>query len=323
MKISREVKTAILVISGIVLFVFLFNYLKGKNLLDSTRTYYAVYDNVEGLAASTPVTINGFSVGKVKSITFKGDGSAKLLVTLMIENEYQFSENSTAELKDLGLIGGKGIEIIPVFDGAPVAKSQDTLKGTIREGLTELINKRLTPLQKKIEVVMSDADSLLTGVNDILDKDTRKNLKTSIADLSAVVASFKTTSVSLNRIIDKNEESLGATLKNFENTSANFSKLSDSLANTNLSATVRDLQSTINKFDRLITGIENGEGSVGKLLKDEGLYQNLEGASKQMEALLQDIKLNPKRYIHFSVFGKKPKRYDAEGNEIEDEIINN
>ena len=318
MKISREVKTAILVISGIVLFVFLFNYLKGENLLDSSRTYYAVYDNVEGLAGSTPVTINGYGVGKVMDISFKGDGSAKLLVTLMIENNYQFSKNSKAELKDLGLIGGKGIEIIPVFDGAPLAKSGDTLPSFIREGLTELINKRLTPLQKKIEVVMSDADSLLSGVIDVLDKDTRKNLRTSIADLSQVVASFKQSSVSLNRFIDTNEESLGVTIKNFETTSTNLSKLSDSLATTNITGTIKDLQATVNKFDDLIAGIENGEGSIGKLLKDEGLYENLEGASSQMKELLQDIKLNPKRYVHFSVFGKKPKRFDAEGNEIED-----
>ncbi len=319
MKISREVKTAILVISGIVLFVFLFNYLKGDNLLDSSRTYYAVYNNVEGLAPSTPVTINGFNVGKVKSITFKGDGSAKLLVTLMIDNDYEFSENSKAELKDLGLIGGKGIEIIPVFDGAPMAKTEDTLKATVREGLTELINQRLTPLQKKIEIVMSDADSLLTGVNDVLDTDTRKNLKQSIADLSLVVASFKQSSVSLNRFIDDNEKSLGNTITNFENTSSNLSKMTDSLAKTDIAATIRDLQSTVDKFDQLIAGIDNGNGTIGKLLKDDGLYLKLDGAASQMEALLQDVKLNPKRYVHFSVFGKKPKRYDAEGNEIEDQ----
>jgi len=319
LKISREVKTAILVISGVILFIYLFNYLKGDNLLDSSRIYYAEYSNVEGLAVSTPVTISGFSVGKVKDITLKKDNTAKLLVTLMIENDYEFSKNSEAQLRDLGLIGGKGVEIIPVFDGAPIAKSGDTLRSSVKEGLTELINQRLTPLQKKIEVVMNDADSLLTGVVEVLDTDTRKNLRQTIADLSSVAASFKKSSSTLNRFINDNEKSLGTTITNFENTSANLTKITDSLANTDIAATIKDLQSTVYKFDQLIAGIENGEGSVGKLLKDEGLYNNLEGASKQMEQLLQDMKLNPKRYVHFSVFGKKPKRYDADGNEIEDE----
>ena len=136
MKISREVKTAVLVISGILLFVFLFNYLKGENLLDSSRTYYALYDNVEGLAPSTPVTINGMNVGKVKSIAFNGDGSGKLLVTLLIDNDFQFSKNSKAELYDLSLIGGKAVAIIPTFDNAEVAASGDYLQASVKMGLS-------------------------------------------------------------------------------------------------------------------------------------------------------------------------------------------
>lgn len=319
MKISREVKTAVLVISGIVLFIYLFNYLKGENILDSSRTYYAIYDNVEGLAPSTPVTINGMNVGKVKAIDFKGDGSGKLKVTLMVDSDFQFSKNSKAQLYDLGLIGGKAVAIIPAFDNAENAESGSFLESSVKAGLTELVNQRLTPLQEKIEGVMVQADSLLANVNDVLDDQTKSNLKESISELNATIKSFKTTSVSLNRLIDSNQETLSATLSNFENTSENFSRISDSLVNANLSATIADLQSTVQNFDLMMANINNGQGSIGKLLKDEGLYNNLEGASKQLEQLLQDMKLNPKRYVHFSLFGKKPKRYDAEGNEIRDQ----
>jgi phospholipid/cholesterol/gamma-HCH transport system substrate-binding protein len=318
LKITREVKTAILVISGIVLFIFLFSYLKGENLLDSSRTYYAVYDNVEGLKPSTAITINGFQVGKVKSITFKGDGSAKLLVTLMIDNDFQFSKNSTAQIHDLGLIGGKGVEIIPIFDGAPVAASGDYLKTNVKAGITELVNKRLTPLQEKIEAVMVNVDSLLTNVNVLFDEDTKNNITGSIKDLSATISNFKEASSSVNSLIASNDDKLGRTIANFENTSANFSKLSDSLAKIDLSRTIEDFQNTITRVDNLLANVENGNGSIGKLLKDESLYNNLEGASQQLKQLLEDIKLNPKRYVHFSVFGKKDKRYDAEGNEIEE-----
>ena len=296
MKISREVKTAVLVISGILLFIFLFNYLKGENLLDSTRTYYALYDNVEGLAPSTPVTINGMNVGKVKDIAFKGDGTGKLLVTLLIDNDFQFSKNSKAQLYDLGLIGGKAVAIIPAFDNAENAKSGSYLETTIKAGLTDLVNQRLTPLQEKIEAVMVNTDALLTNLNEVLDNETKGNIKEGIAELNTTIKSFKQTSMSLNRLVDTNQESLTATISSFKKTSENFEKLSDSLANTNLAETMEDLQSVIKNFDAIMISINNGEGSIGKLLKDEGLYDNLEAASKEMEELIRDIKLHPARY---------------------------
>lgn len=309
MKISREVKTAVLVISGILLFIFLFNYLKGENLLDASRTYYAVYENVEGLAPSTPVTINGMNVGKVKDIGFKGDGSGQLLVTLLIDNDFQFSKNSKAQLYDLGLIGGKAVAIIPAFDNAENAKSGSYLGTTVKAGLTELVNQRLTPLQEKIEEVMNETDSLLVNLNQILDKETKNNIKEGIAELNATIKSFKNTSFSLNKLVDANQESITATLSNFETTSENFSKLSDSLANANLAQTMKDLQSTINSFDAILVGISNGEGSIGKLLKEEGLYNNLEAASKEMEELIRDIKLHPARYRR--ILSKKEIPYQA------------
>ncbi|WP_040251658.1 MlaD family protein [Psychroserpens mesophilus] len=308
MKISREVKTAVLVISGILLFIFLFNYLKGENILDSSRTYYALYDNVEGLAPSTPVTINGMNVGKVKDITFKGDGSGQLLVTLLIDNSFQFSKNSKAELYDLGLIGGKAVAIIPAFDNAENAKTGSYLDTTVKAGLTELVNQRLTPLQEKIEAVMENTDALLTNLNDVLDTDTKGNIKEGIAELNATIKSFKQTSMSLNRLVDTNKESLTATVSNFETTSENFAKLSDSLSNANFAATMKDLQSAIKNFDAIMSSINNGEGSIGKLLKEEGLYDNLEAASKEMEELIRDIKLHPARYRR--ILSKKEIPYE-------------
>lgn len=316
MKLSREVKTAILVILGIVFFIFGFNYLKGKNLLDSSRTFYAEFENVEGLAPSTPVTINGLNVGKVQKINLKEDGSGKLLVTFVIDNDFQFSKNSAAQLYEAGLIGGKAIAIIPAFDDAENAKDQDLLKGTVKAGLTDLVQQKLTPLQEKIESAMVSADSLLMNINDILDTKTKANFKKGIADLSETISSFKSTSKNIDAILVDNKEKLETTLSNVENASTKFSNISDSLANANLGKTIKDLQGTLTKFDGILASVENGEGSIGKLLKDEGLYNNLEGASKQMEALLEDMKLNPKRYVHFSLFGKKAKQYDAEGNEI-------
>jgi len=310
LKISREVKTAVLVISGLVMFVFLFNYLKGNNLLDSSRSFYVVYDNVEGLASSTPVTINGLSVGKVQEISFNNDGSGSLVVKLLVESDFEFSKNSKAELYEAGLIGGKAIAIIPAFDNAENAKKGNYLEGTVKAGLTELVNQRLTPLQEKIEKMMVSADSLLNNLNDVFDSQTKANLKNSIAGLSTTIASFGETSKSLNKLVENNQEQIKNTLTNVETITSNLTKVTDSLANANLGNTIKDLQTTINNFNSVLASIDEGKGSIGKLFKDEGLYKNLKGATKEMEELLQDIKLHPKRY--FRILSKKEIPYNED-----------
>ncbi|GAA4281813.1 MlaD family protein [Gaetbulibacter aestuarii] len=318
MKISKEVKTSVLVIAGIVLFIFGFNYLKGKNLLNSSRTYYTVYDNVEGLESSTPITINGLRVGKVISIGFKGDGSAHLLVEFTVDSDFEFSKNSKAELYETGLIGGKAIAVVPAFDGAPKAESGATLEGTIKPGLSELVNQRLTPLQEKVEKVTTSVNTAFTNLNDVFDEEAKAKMRKSIEDLDGVLISFKRTSDNLNNMLGDKESNLNKSLANVEHLSSNLSKVSDSLAQANLKSTINDLQSTLNNLNTMIAGINEGNGTMGKLMNDDSLYDNLEGATRQLEELLQDLKLNPKRYVHFSVFGKKAKQYDAEGNEIKD-----
>jgi phospholipid/cholesterol/gamma-HCH transport system substrate-binding protein len=316
--ISREVKTAGLVITGLLLIVFLFNYLKGENLLDSSRKFYAVFENVEGLGTSSPVTINGYTVGRVQTIEFVNNSNGELMVMLLLNNDYEFSINSEAQLYENGLIGGKAIAIIPKFDNAKIAQSGDKLKSSVKAGLSELLNQKLTPLQEKIETMMVSADSVLKNINDVLDEKTKANIRGSIAELNSTIASFKDTSIALNGLISDNQEKLNSTLTNVDQISSNLSSITDSIASADLAQTIRSLESTIGNFDEVLTHIENGEGSIGKLLKDEGLYNNLEGASKQLEELLQDMKLNPKRYVHFSLFGKRAKQYDAEGNEIKE-----
>ncbi|WP_044397627.1 MlaD family protein [Lacinutrix sp. Hel_I_90] len=318
MKISREIKTAILVILGIILFIFGFSYLKGNNLLDDSRIIYAEYDNVDGLTPSTPVTINGYAVGKVLEIYFKDASSGVLVVKMDIDTAFEFSKNSQALLYQNGFIGGKAVAIIPAYDGGANAEDGDYLPGTVKAGMTEVLNDRLEPLQHKVEKVMSETDTLLVNFNSIFDKETKANLKASVANLNITITSFNKTTKALNEILESNKSKLSNTLTNAENMTENFSKFSDSLSQINLAGTIKSLQETVEKFDNVLASVERGDGSLGKLLKDEKMYDNLTGASKQMEELLQDMKLNPKRYVHFSLFGKKPKRYDAEGNEIED-----
>tara|TARA_R110002020_G_scaffold293535_2_gene509011 strand:- start:118492 stop:119442 length:951 start_codon:yes stop_codon:yes gene_type:complete len=309
LKVSREVKTGLLAVVAIALLIFGYSFLKGQNLLDNDRTFYAVYDNVEGLAPSSNVTINGFEVGKITDIDFL-DNTGRLLVTFNVKDDFQFSSSSIAQIYGGGLIGGKSLAILPVYEKGNMAKSGDTLTGQIDEGIFELVNDRLTPLQKKVEAVIRDTDSVLTAVNDVLDKDTRENLRVAIANISATSVAFKNASQSLNGLLSENSNKLNRTFTNLDEITTNFNKISDTLSQVEFKRVVDNLDKVVADFESISSKLDRGEGTAGKLINDDQMYVNLERATKQMEELLQDIKLNPKRYVHFSVFGKNPGGYE-------------
>ncbi|PHR69054.1 MAG: ABC transporter substrate-binding protein [Lutibacter sp.] len=307
---SRELKSGIVAIVIIGLSFWGYSFLKGQNLFNSSpRTYFVEYNNVQGLNTASSVTINGLQVGKVVNIAFDSNKKGTLIVEFGVDNDFQFSKNSTAKIYSASLMGGKSLAVVPSYEGEN-AVSGDYLKGEIESDIFSSVGEKLNPLQAKLESVIVSADSLLLGLNQTLDVDARKNLKSTFANLNATVANFKKSSVSLDALLLENKDKLGASLTNVEIATDNFAKLSDSLVNANLGQTIKKLQSTISSFDAVIAGINRGEGSIGKLMKDEGLYNNLENASKEMEELLREMKLHPKRFVHFSLFGKKAKEYN-------------
>jgi len=319
LKLSREFKTGIIVVGGILLFILGFSYLKSTPLFDNSKTFYAVYKHVGGLQTGTQVTINGFNVGKVNNIRFK-DASGNLLVTFSVNNSFSFSKNSTAELYDTGIIGGKGIQIKPIFDGSPTAQSGDTLTTSTRPGLTDLVQQKLTPLQQKIEGAFTHADTLLMNVNEVLDDKTKKDLRESIAGLNKLMKSLESSAEVLNKLLKNNQGKLDSSLTNFNELSSNFAKLSDSLNNAGLGRTLTSLESTVSNLDKILSQIEQGDGTMGKLLKDEELYDNLSSTTRELNLLLKDFRLNPKRYVNVSVFGKKQKEYALPENDPAEQI---
>ncbi len=314
MKLSREIKTGIIVIGGVLLFILGFSYLKSSPLFDDSKTLYAIYPHVQGLQTGTPVSINGLSVGTVNDIR-RLDNKGNLVVTFSVNNEFSFSKNSTAELYDTGIIGGKGLQIIPVFDASSLAQSGDTLITLTRPGLTELAQQKLTPLFKKFESAVTDADSVLLNVNEVLDTKTKKDLQNAITGLSNLMVSLESSGAVLNRLLKSNEKKLDSSLTNFETLTSNFAKLSDSLNNAGLGRTLASLEGTVANLDKLMAKIEGGEGTMGALMNNKELYNNLNNASKELDLLLQDFRLNPKRYVNVSVFGKKQKDYALPEND--------
>ena len=315
MKITREVKTGILAIVAILLFVFGYSFLKGTNIFQDSRVFFVKYDNVEGLAKSAPVTINGLNVGKVNNIDFV-DTSGSLLVTFTVDNNFEFSRSSMVRIYSDGLIGGKSLGIFPDYDPENIAKAGDTLSGSVAGGMLDVVSDALVPLQEKITATLTSFDSLLFNLNDILVEDTRNDLKEAIKNLNGTMSSLNGASGKINTLLADNTVKLDRTFTNLDEMSLNFSKFSDSLAQIETGKLVSDLQNVISRFDAIVTGLDNGEGTVGKLLKDEELYTNLEGATKELELLLQDLRLNPKRYVHVSVFGKKQKEYVTPNDSI-------
>jgi phospholipid/cholesterol/gamma-HCH transport system substrate-binding protein len=307
-KYTKEVKTALLALVAILLLIFGYSFLKGKNWFDSSRTFYAVYNDVEGLTPSSPVTINGLEVGNVTNIGFL-DTSGKLVVTFTVDNDFPFSKNTVAQIYGGGLIGGKSIGLLPEYEQSNMAQSGDTLKSAIEEGLLELVNERLTPLQEKVEKVIVSTDSLVNAFNQILNEESRKDIKKSIEDLSVTMASLRNTAQSAESVLSKNAPKLNRTFSNLDDMSTKLNTFSDTLTQIDLKKMTNDLETAVSNFQMVTEKLNSGEGTAAKLLNDPTIYNNLEKATNQLDELIQDVKLNPKRYVHFSVFGKKPKPY--------------
>lgn len=308
MKYTKEVKTALLALVAILLFIFGYSFLKGKNWFDSSRTFYVIYNDVEGLSPSSPVTINGLEVGNVTNIGFL-DNSGKLIVTFIVDNEFPFSKNSVAQVYGGGLIGGKSLAILPEYEKGNLAKSGDTLPGAIEEGLLELVNERLTPLQEKVERVIVSTDSLINAFNEIMNEEARKDLKKSFKDLSITVASLKSTAQSADNIFTENAPKIKRTFTNLDEMSTNLNNLSDTISKVDIRKMTNDLEQAVANFEDVTNKLTNGEGTAAKLINDPTVYNNLERATNQLDELIQDVKLNPKRYVHFSIFGKNPGPY--------------
>ena len=313
MKLSREIKTAFLVIVGVLLFIFGFSFLKGKSLFEKDKIIYTVYEEVEGLVEGAKVTINGLVIGKIMKIDFLPN-TTRILITMSVRSELDFSPQSEAILYEAGLIGGKAIQIDPVFDSKIKVKSGDTLVSALKPGLTELINKQIEPLQLKIENMLTSADSLFIGVGNILNNDSQENLKSILKNLSLSTSKINDASISLVDILKKNQSNINITFENFAETSDNLKTITDSISQANLAVAINKFMNTIESLDGIVATIESGNGTMGKLVKDETLYQNLSQASKELEDLLSDLKSHPKRYVHFSLFGKKGKEEKSKKN---------
>ena len=312
MKVTREVKTAIFVIGAILLFVWGYSFLKGRDLFNSYRTFYVIYEDVEGLSPSAPVTLNGLVVGQVTGITFTDKETGRLRVEMQVDTDFPISKTSHATLYSPDIIGGKQIAIIPDMENTTLAEDGDQLVAGLKPGMLSVVGEKLSPLQTKVEATVVSADSLLTNLNNVFDASTQQNLRLAINEMRLTMEQFNQASHSLNGMISGNKSKIDGILTNANYASANLAKVSDSLNQANIGEAVKKLENSLANVDKILNNVEAGNGTLGKLMKDEAMYNNLNAASEELKELLADFKNNPKRYVHFSVFGRKATPYVEE-----------
>jgi phospholipid/cholesterol/gamma-HCH transport system substrate-binding protein len=310
-KISNEVKVGATVLLTLVVFVWLFNFLKGKDFLKSTAIYYTVYKKVGGLAESSPVEVNGFKVGVVRSIDFIDAESGRLLVEFSVNKNFKLPKNTVAEIVPVSLLGGMKVQF--VYGNGPGTYSEgDTIPGRLAESLMDKIDTEILPVKEKISNLIVVLDSVISSINEVMNDDFKKGLSGTIANLNS-------TTQSLDKIIGSKEKELTATLDNvnkftkmlsdnsekMSKTFSNLEAITDTIAAADLYKSVSNLKASLEKAALLMDNLNKGKGTAGQFLTNDTLYTNLTNSLESLNVLLKDMKSNPKRYVHFSVFGKK------------------
>ncbi|MHC1706299.1 MAG: MlaD family protein [Bacteroidales bacterium] len=321
MKISREIKLGLLLIATLALFIYGFNFLKGRNLFSNDRHFFAVYKSVGGLVPSSPVFINGVKVGLVNEVYFSNDGSNTVIVDFALNNKIPVPANSVARIYSADLMGTKAIDVI-LGQSTVMAHSGDTLTSDVQASLGEEVNKQVLPLKNKAEALMGSIDSAITVIRYVFNENTRENLEKSFVSIKTTIENLESTTYNIDTLVSTQKGRMASILVNIESISSNiknnnqkisevisnFTKLSDTLVKANIGSTLSTLNTSLVKTSQIIEKIQRGEGSLGLLINDEKLYRELEKSSKDLNLLLEDMRLNPDRYVQFSVFGRNPQK---------------
>jgi phospholipid/cholesterol/gamma-HCH transport system substrate-binding protein len=315
MKIKNETKVGILAAFAIALLIIGYNFLKGNSIFSSETVLYARYSQVDGLTVSKPVLINGYQIGRVAALELQPDATVK--ATLKINGKYEIPKNTIARLESTDLLGSKAI-VLTLGNDKNFAEDGDFLQTNIEKGLMETIQ----PVQKKAEMIIAKMDSILSSVNTILNPNLQKNIDRSFTSIAATLSSLESTSKKVDALVGSESSKLSAILSNVEAISANFknngakidavmnnlTRVTDKVAALNFEQTVNNANKAMADLQSMLNDVKNGKGTLGALVNDRQMYDNLNSASKNLDALMIDLKENPKRYVHFSIFGGGNKK---------------
>lgn len=312
MTISKEARIGLLVSIAIIIFFAGFYFLKGSNLLSGEKEYLAYFDDVQGLQASSPVLIKGMQVGRVSGIHLDENGKVK--VTLSVNKKMNVPKASVAKLIATDLLGSKAIRL-ELSNSAQMAEDEEVLPTAIEGGVIDAVSSEITPLLQDLQHAVGTLDTLLNGVNAVLDAKAKANLQSSIANLNLITGNFKELSGKLN-----NESShLTSIIRNADDITGNLAKnnqrienilrytelTTQQLSKAKIEETLTEFKTAANQLQAVVSKINNNEGSLGLLVNDKQLYNNLKETINTANSLLADVEAHPTRYINVTIFGRK------------------
>jgi len=311
MKISHEVKVGGVALITIIAFILLYQFLKGTALFTSTDTYHIVYDNIAGLTESNPVEINGYQAGVVQDVRLINDGSGLILVSLSVDRQFNIPKDTKAEITTATLIAGMKI-VLRMGESREMCSDHDTISGYVATSIIDRLSETISPLEENITSIITRLDSVITALNSVFTPEMTADIRSTMSNVSDVTAGLKEISDSRkDELMDAISEieaftaMLSANSSTLDSTLKNIGAVSDAFAKADLETSLTSLRSSLTGLDTIIGGISRGEGSAGKLVTNDSLYTNLSNTLGSLDLLLRDMKDNPKKYVHFSLFGRK------------------
>jgi len=323
LKISDEIKIGLIILFGIGTLIWGINFLKGSNLFSSHKIFYASYDRVDGLDKASPVRVNGLKVGQIVELKMLTIPTIRVVVKMRIDGDVEITKGTKAKIVNLDLLGSKGIDLSIAV--GPIANTGDTLSSEIERSLSQMMNKEITPIAAKAANLMISLDSALAVIRSVFNKQTQENLIMVFDKLRTTSYALNDAALKLDTLVGSEEkrlkhifsniDAITTTLKNNnENIShilTDFSAISDSISKSKIKTTILNTNRVMEDVSSVFQKIKNGEGSLGLLVNNDSLYNNLSDVSYNLDMLIKDIKNNPKQYLHFSVFGGSGKKKET------------
>ncbi len=310
-KLSPEFRVGIIAIVIIILFIWLFSFLKGRNLLSSYDHYHIKYENVAGLVPSSPVEISGLKSGLVSSVKLVNDGSGLIEVMVSIEKNYSIPENSIAEITTATLIAGMKIDLI-LGDSENMLRTGDEIQGRVAVSILDKLDNSLDPVIDRTKGMIGNLDTLLIKLNNLFTADFSNNIDQSAENLEKASGDFRkllaSNSDDLSELVsnlNKFSQMLGENTEKFDSTIYSVNRISASISEAEIDSSLASLQVSLSRSSDILDKMNKGYGSAGKIFNDDTLYINLTNSLKSLEILLKDIEMNPGKYVHFSIFGNK------------------
>ena len=321
-KVSKEFKIGAIVVISIALLFMGVNYLKGINIFQNQRTYYAVYDNIDGLGQSNPVMLNGFKIGLVKEVKLHPNGQGDLLVEILINDEnLQIPDDTKAKIFTSDLLGSKAVDMV-LGESVVMAENTDTLLSDIESDLATEMKAQLAPLKAKVDDLTAGIEVIITNLQAVFEDEATQGLPEVFETLNRTMLTLEQASLGIDAAVAENRTKLNGIMGNVESITgnlaesnedltaviSNFESISDSLAQTNLKGTIEKADAAMTDLAEIMEKIENGEGTIGMLINNDSLHTALNQSNIELQTLINDIYTNPWRYIHVSIFGKKDKK---------------